>query len=61
MTFNSATESNAKEYHKGGLIFKSEDNYISICKVEDWLYFLYKPNPEYNEHCKYCFKPFNFI
>lgn len=30
MSFNSPNKSNAKEYRKGGLIFKSHEDYISI-------------------------------
>ena len=46
-----------EEYRKGGLIFKSLDDYISIWNIDNWLHFLYKPNPEYDEHDDYCFKP----
>lgn len=49
MSFNSEKKSIAKEYCKGGLIFKTQDDYISIWN--DWLHFLYKPNPIHGENC----------
>lgn len=59
MTFNVAKKSNAnaEEYCKGGLIFKSLDDYISIWNIDNWLHSLYTPNPECNVHDEYCFKP----
>lgn len=43
-----ALDEEKEEYREDGLIFKSHDHYINIWNIDNWLHFLYKPNPDFD-------------
>jgi len=50
-----------EEYLKGGLIFKSHDDYINIWNIDNWLHFLYKFNPKFDMDDDYSCEPYRII